>query len=94
MLDVTGNVDRGSQRRMRSTRVGTVVSNKGDKTIKVRHNYTLKHPKYGKYIRQSSILHTHDERNEAKVGDLVEVSACRRLSKTKCWRLTRVLRTV
>jgi small subunit ribosomal protein S17 len=77
----------------RECRVGTVVSEKGDKTIKVRFDYTVKHPKYGKYCKRSTTLHTHDEKNEARVGDVVEVWSCRRLSKTKCWRLTRVIRT-
>jgi small subunit ribosomal protein S17 len=77
----------------RERRVGTVVSDKGDKTIKVRFDYTVKHPKYGKYCKRSTTLHTHDEKNEARVGDVVEVWSCRRLSKTKCWRLTRVIRT-
>jgi len=72
--------------------VGTVVSDKGDKTIRVRHDYLVKHPKYGKYYRRSTTLHAHDEKSEAKAGDVVEVMACRRLSKMKCWRLTRVVR--
>ncbi len=72
--------------------VGFVVSDSRDKTIKVVYEYTRKHPKYGKYIRRSTTLHAHDEKNEAKVGDKVEVMACRRLSKTKCWRLLRIIR--
>ena len=76
----------------RDCRVGTVVSAKGDKTIKVEHEYRRKHPKYGKYIKRCTTLHTHDEKNEARKGDRVEVSACRRMSKTKFWRLTRIIR--
>lgn len=79
-------------RRQRDTRYGVVVSDKGDKTIRVQHDYQVKHPKYGKYYRRSTTLHAHDEKNEAKVGDMVEVMACRRMSKTKCWRLLRVVR--
>jgi small subunit ribosomal protein S17 len=75
----------------RDRRLGTVVSDKGDKTIRVRFDFLVKHPKYGKYLRRSTTLATHDEKNEAHKGDLVEVVACRRMSKTKCWRLTRVL---
>jgi len=78
----------------RDNRLGTVVSDKGDKTITVRFDFMVKHPKYGKYFRRSTNLRTHDEKNEAKVGDFVEVTACRRISKTKCWRLTRVIRSV
>ncbi len=79
-------------RNKRDTRVGTVVSDKGDKTIRVRFDYTVKHPKYGKYYRRSTSLHAHDEKNEARAGDVVEVMSCRRLSKNKCWRLMRVVR--
>jgi len=92
MAETTVNVADAAQRRKRNYRVGTVVSDKGEKSITVRYDYTVKHPKYGKYYRRSTSLHTHDEKNEARVGDVVEVAACRRLSKTKCWRLTRVLR--
>ena len=81
-----------AQRRKRNHRTGTVVSDKGEKTIKVRYDYTVKHHKYGKYYRRSTSLHAHDEKNEARVGDVVEVAACRRLSKTKYWRLVRVIR--
>jgi small subunit ribosomal protein S17 len=75
----------------RDVRMGTVVSDKGDKTIRVRFDFMVKHAKYGKYFRRSTILAAHDEKNEAKAGDLVEVVACRRMSKMKCWRLTRVI---
>lgn len=79
---------RGSRER----RTGAVASDKGDKTIRVLFEYTVRHPKYGKYFKRSTMLHTHDEKNEAREGDLVEVMGCRRMSKTKCWRLTRVIR--
>ncbi|MFQ5590722.1 MAG: 30S ribosomal protein S17 [Phycisphaerae bacterium] len=82
----------GAGRGHRDRRTGTVVSGKREKTITVRFEYRVKHPKYGKYVRRSTTLQTHDEKNEAKVGDIVEVVACRRISKTKCWRLARVVR--
>ena len=72
-------------------RVGIVVSDKRDKTIAVRYQYSVKHPKYGKFIRRRTTLHTDDPKNEAEVGDKVEVAACRRLSKQKCWRLVRII---
>lgn len=75
----------------RERRFGRVISDKADKTIRVRHEYSVKHKKYGKFIRRSTTLHTHDEKNEAREGDLVEVMACRPISKTKCWRLTRII---
>ena len=80
------------QRGRRDRRIGVVVSDKGDKTIRVNFEYLVKHAKYGKYFRRSTTLATHDEKNEAKLGDLVEVVACRRMSKTKCWRLMRVVK--
>ena len=81
-----------TNRGQREHRVGTVVSDKSDKTIKVRFDYSIKVPKYGKYLRRSTMLHAHDEKNEAKRGDVVEVCACRRLSKSKTWRLTKIVR--
>lgn len=91
MANVVGETTK-SERGKRVSRIGTVVSNKGDKTIRVRFDYTVKHPKYGKYYERSTTLHTHDEKNEAGLGDKVEVMACRRISKLKCWRLLRVVR--
>lgn len=92
MTDTTVEGKAAASRGTRASRVGTVVSDKGDKTIKVTYAYTAKHPKYGKYIRRSTTLHAHDEKNEAKTGDIVEVVACRRMSKTKSWRLARIVR--
>lgn len=80
-----------SKRGKRVERIGLVVSDKGDKTIRVRYRYLVKHPKYGKFLRRSTTLCAHDEKNTARVGDLVEVAGCRRLSKSKCWRLTRII---
>jgi len=80
-----------NERGHRDRRLGRVVSDKGDKTIGVLFEFTVKHPKYGKYFKRSTKLHAHDEENRAKVGDWVEVVACRRMSKNKCWRLTRII---
>ena len=91
MTDVSTSASVSPPRGRRDRRTGTVVSDKGDKTIRVRFDFLVKHAKYGKYLRRSTTLATHDEKNEARKGDLVEVVACRRMSKTKCWRLTRVL---
>ena len=70
---------------------GVVASDKGDKTIKVVVNYQTKHPKYGKYLKRRTTLHAHDEKNEAREGDLVEIAECRPLSKTKHHRLLRIV---
>src|SRR5207249_3200073 len=73
------------------TLVGVVASDKAHKTIKVLVEYQTRHPKYGKYLKRRTILHAHDEKNEAKEGDKVEIAECRPLSKTKHHRLVRVV---
>jgi small subunit ribosomal protein S17 len=72
-------------------RLGTVVSDKADKTITVRIDVARRHRRYQKTIRSSTTLHAHDERNEAGIGDTVRVIESRPLSRTKRWRLTDVL---
>ncbi len=91
MTTVLEQKSTSARRGKRDVRVGTVISDKGDKTLRVRFDYVVRHSKYGKYFRRSTILAAHDEKNEARSGDLVEVAACRRISKTKCWRLTRIV---
>lgn len=73
------------------TVVGVVASDKGNKTIKVVVNYQTKHPKYGKFLKRRTVLHAHDETNDAKEGDTVELAESRPLSKTKHHRLVRVI---
>jgi small subunit ribosomal protein S17 len=70
---------------------GVVASDKGDKTIKVVVEYQTRHPKYGKYLKRRTVLHAHDETNDAKEGDTVEIAECRPLSKTKHHRLLRIV---
>lgn len=70
---------------------GVVTSDSGNKSVRVTIDYKIKHPKYGKYIRRRTKLGVHDERNQCGVGDLVEVAECRPYSKTKSWRLVRVI---
>ena len=70
---------------------GVVSSKSGDKTIRVVLNYLTKHKKYGKMLKRSTVAHVHDETNQAGVGDTVEICKCRKLSKTKSWRLVKVL---
>ena len=72
-------------------RIGIVESAARDMTRKVVINYSVKHPKYGKYIRRRSVLQVHDAKNESHLGDRVEVAECRPISKTKSWILTRVI---
>ena len=73
-------------------RIGVVESDRRDKTRKVAIKFTARHPKYGKYVRRRTVLHVHDEDNESKVGDRVEIAECRPISKNTCWALLRVLR--
>ena len=73
------------------TIVGVVASDKGDKTIKVIVNYQSRHPKYGKIMKYRSVIHAHDDKNDAKEGDRVELTECRPMSKTKHHRLLKVL---
>ena len=90
MADTT--VGKNQERKPRAVRTGFVESAKRDKTIKVVMERQVKHPKYGKYIRRRTKLHAHDEANLAKIGDQVEIMECRPISKTKHWRLVRVVR--
>ncbi len=70
---------------------GQVISDKADKTISVLIYRLMKHPKYKKYIRRKSVFKAHDETNEAKKGDLVSICETRPLSKTKRWKLFKVI---
>ena len=72
-------------------RIGVVESDKRSKTRKVVIAYSGKHPKYGKYLRKRTVLQVHDEKNESRLGDRVEVAECRPISKTKSWVLVRVV---
>jgi small subunit ribosomal protein S17 len=74
------------------TVTGVVVSNSGDKSIKVQIDYKVKHPKYGKYVRRRTKLSVHDQNNVSTVGDLVEIAECRPYSKSKSWRLIQVVK--
>ena len=70
---------------------GRVVSDKMDKSITVVIDRFVKHPLYGKFVRKSTKVHAHDENNECKTGDVVVVEQCRPLSKSKTWRLDKVV---
>ena len=73
------------------TKTAVVTSKSGEKSIKVAIDYKVKHPKYGKYVKRRTTLGVHDESNQAGVGDVVEVVECRPCSKTKSWRLVKIL---
>mgnify|MGYP001479538942 FL=1 len=74
-----------------SRKVGIVTSDARDKSCKVEIQFSVKHPKYGKFIRRRTLIQAHDANNEVKLGDKVEIAECRPISKTKSWVVTRVV---
>jgi small subunit ribosomal protein S17 len=80
------------KRGTRRTEVGVVTSDKMPKTRRVEIPRLVKHPRYGKYIRRRTVCHVHDERNESRQGDTVEIMESRPYSKTKHWLLIRVVK--
>ena len=80
-----------SERNLRKTRVGKVVSDKMDKTVVVAIVDNVKHPLYNKIIKRTVKLKAHDEKNECKIGDRVEVMETRPLSKDQRWRVTEII---
>lgn len=79
------------QQEMNRVLQGRVVSDKMDKTVTVMVERKVKHPLYGKFIRRSTKVHAHDEANECGIGDTVMVEQCRPLSKSKTWKLVKVV---
>jgi small subunit ribosomal protein S17 len=79
------------ERGKRRVEVGVVTSDKMQKTRRVEIPRLVKHARYGKYIRRRTICHVHDEQNESHTGDTVEIMETRPLSKTKTWRLVRIV---
>ena len=92
MAEGQTQVQEKSKRKLRRLDQGVVIADNRDKTIKVAVEYMVKHPRYSKYLRKQITHHVHDEKNEAKMGDTVEIMECRPVSKTKNWRLVRVLK--
>ena len=80
-----------TERPQRKVRTGKVTSDVRNKTITVTVERSFRHPLYGRVVRKTKKLMAHDKGNEAHLGDLVEVMETRPLSKTKRWRLTRIL---
>lgn len=76
---------------LKRTLIGKVVSDKMDKTVTVLIERYVKHPLYGKIIMRSNKYHAHDETNQVKAGDTVEIQEGRPISKTKAWTVTRVV---
>ena len=80
-----------TERNLRKTRVGKVISTKMDKTIVVAIEDNVRHPKYGKILKRTAKVHAHDEQNACTVGDKVSVMETRPLSATKRWRLVEII---
>lgn len=79
------------ERKIRKSRIGLVTSDKMDKTITISVVRKVKHPLYGKFLKNTSKFHAHDEKNECGIGDTVRIMETRPLSKTKRWRLVEVI---
>jgi small subunit ribosomal protein S17 len=80
-----------ASRNSRKTQLGFVTSRSGDKSVKVTIAYKTPHPLYHKVVNRQTVLHVHDEKNETKVGDKVEVMETRPLSRLKRWRVVSVV---
>ncbi len=76
---------------IKGAKIGVVESDARDKSRKVVIHYKSKHPKYGKFVSKRTVLHVHDENNESAMGDVVEIVQCRPISKTKSWKLNRIV---
>jgi small subunit ribosomal protein S17 len=80
-----------TQSAMHRTLTGRVVSDKMDKTVTVLVERRVPHPLYGKFVGRSKKYHAHDEKNECHTGDMVVIEECRPLSKTKAWRVVKLV---
>ena len=78
-------------RNLRKERIGTVTSNKMEKSIVVSEVKKVKHPMYGKFVLKTKKYVAHDEKNDCNIGDTVKIMETRPLSKTKCWRMVEII---
>jgi small subunit ribosomal protein S17 len=79
------------KRNLRKEKIGTVTSNKMEKSNVVAVERKVKHPKYKKFVKRTSKFMAHDEKNECNIGDVVRIMETRPLSKNKCWRLVEIV---
>jgi small subunit ribosomal protein S17 len=91
MSEEATNQEATKQAANKRTHTGRVVSDKMQKTVTVLVERRMKHPLYGKYVTRTKKYHAHDENGDFHEGDLVEIEECRPLSKTKAWRVTKLL---
>ncbi len=88
----TENTHTAAERKpLQGTKVGQVTSDRRDKSRTVQVSFLARTPLYGKFLRKQTSFQVHDPTNEAKLGDTVEIAPCRPISKTKSWRLVRVI---
>ncbi len=80
-----------NEQAIKRTLVGVVTSSKMDKSFTVAVERQIQHPKYGKYLKRTTKLHVHDEKNEAREGDTVRIQECAPVSKTKSWTLVEIV---
>jgi small subunit ribosomal protein S17 len=80
-----------AERKIRKTKTGVVYSDKMSKTITVAVERKEKHPIYGKFVKKTTKFHAHDEKQEARPGDVVKIMETRPMSKTKRWRLVEII---
>ncbi len=80
-----------SEEKLLRTQIGSVISDKMDKSATVLIERKVKHPLYGKFVKKSTKIHIHDENNECTAGDTVQITECRPMSKTKSWTLVKVV---
>ena len=78
-------------RNLRKERIGTVTSNKMEKSIVVSEVKKVKHPMYGKFVLKTKKYIAHDEKNDCNIGDTVKIMETRPLSKSKCWRMVEII---
>jgi small subunit ribosomal protein S17 len=80
-----------SEEKVLRTQTGSVISDRMDKTITVLIERKVKHPLYGKFVKKSTKLHVHDENNECSIGDVVRITECRPISRSKSWKLVEIV---
>jgi small subunit ribosomal protein S17 len=75
----------------KGAKIGVVETDTRDKSRKVVIRYKAPHPKYGKFVSKRTVMHVHDENNESHTGDVVEIVQCRPISKTKSWKISKII---
>jgi small subunit ribosomal protein S17 len=75
----------------KGAKIGVVETDARDKSRKVVIHYKAPHPKYGKFVSKRTVMHVHDENNESHTGDVVEIVQCRPISKTKSWKISKII---